>query len=74
VAAVIRALPVLRPQFAIGSHVRLRGSRLCGSVRSVLRFPRAIAYGVLYCDDAVVPAGWTATHGTFTEQELEFVT
>ncbi len=43
---MMRPLSVLRPQFAIGSHVRLRGSRLCGSVRSVLRFPRAIAYGV----------------------------
>ncbi len=71
-AAVIRELPILRPQFAIGSHVRLRGSHLCGSVRSVLRFPRAIAYGILYCDNAVVPAGWTPTHGTFTEAELEF--
>lgn len=57
-------------RFKVGDHVRIPTADLCGSVASVLRFPRVTGYGIML-DDCRPHPGMTS--GSFSESELEMV-
>lgn len=66
----MRGRPLAPPstRYQVGDHVRVLGSERCGTVCSVLRFPRSTAYGVMYDNHA--PALDRHTSGAYSEGEL----
>ena len=55
-------------RYKVGDHVRVLGSERCGTVCSVLRYPRVTAYGVMHDDHG--PAIDRNTSASYSEIEL----
>lgn len=62
-------------RYKVGDHVRVIGEELCGTIQSVLRFPRVTAYGVCYDDHTPSDARrrQSTASGTYSEHLLEAV-